>query len=140
MSRRDDERARMLDRQRSFHGDGADATMREMRDMMGRISAEMSSLRAEVGRLVGEVDKMKQQPPSEPPAPPKPPEYAKGSWYRLLSSPPQYVFTPDDRNDPRPHPPGPDRRDEFEGGPYYRGLSAPSEDESQPQYRSLGAM
>ena len=130
MSRRDgDERPPMLDRQRSFHGNGAGETMREMRDRMGRISAEMSSLRAEVGRLVGEVDKMKQQPPSEPPAPPKPPEYAEGTWTIYRSLPPSYVFNPFDPDDPRPHPPRPDdgfddMRRELDDGPVYRGLGA----------------
>ena len=126
----------MPDRQRSFQGDGADETMREMRDMMGRISAEMSSLRAEVGRLVGEVDKMKRQPP----APPKPPEYAEGTWTTYQSLPPQHVFNPFDPDDPRPHPPPPNRGNGYEYEAQYRSLDARAEDESQPRYRSLGAM
>ena len=109
--------------------------MREMRDMMARMSAEMSSLRAEVGRLVGEVDKMKKQPPSEPPAPPKPPEYAKGHWVHYASlGPSRNTFVLDDPDDPRPLPPG--------AAWGWNGAASPPEDEysAQPQYRGLGAM
>ena len=144
----------------------APETMREMRDMMARMSAEMSSLRAEVGRLVGEVDKIKQQPPLEPPAPPKPPEYAKGHWVHYASlGPSRNTFVLDDPDDPRPPPPGPDddpdhwgyngaaaypyyrnlpaaREDEWadEWPAQHRGLPAPPEDEYPAQYRGLGAM
>ena len=111
----------------------APETMREMRDMMARMSAEMSSLRAEVGRLVGEVDKMKDKPLPEPPAPPKPPEYAKGHWVHYASlGPSRNTFVLDDPDDPRPLPPG---------AWGWNGACVPPEDEDpvQPQYRGLGA-
>ena len=110
--------------------------MREMRDMMARMSAEMSSLRAEVGQLVGEVDKMKQKPlPERPAAPvaPKPPEYAKGHWVHYASlGPSRNTFVLDDPDDPRPLPPG---------AWGWNGACVPPEDEDpvQPQYRGLGA-